>query len=61
MLLMEDEWIKMNLKVMSNYSYFLDMIRFLVELSKVFVDKRFTNSIHNKWILFEKYKKTAII
>lgn len=36
MFLMEDEWIKMNLKVMSNYSYFLDMIHFLIELSKVF-------------------------
>ena len=26
-----------------------------------FVDKRFTNSIHNEGMSFEKYKRTAII
>lgn len=54
---MENEWIKMNLKVMSNYSYFFGVLRFLIGLSKIFVDKRFTNSIHNEGGYLKNIKK----
>lgn len=59
MFLMEDEWILINYKIKSIRGYLLEKTISCNCYLMYFVDKRFTNSIHNEGTLFEIYKKNS--
>ena len=50
-----------NHKIKSNSGYLLENGFFYNRYLMCFVGNGFTNSIHNKYGLFQKYKKTDII